>query len=357
MSAPKPSLRAACDNCYQAKVKCIPTPSGCQRCISLFSRCFHSPPGRPGRVPTVRSAPFNPESSNIPIPIQGEQKHEPGDLHLSLKGLTGDGVLSETATLDTPLNPWVPMDSPSINETLYGEAVLSFPEFAIEPPILTPTDGQWNDFGDDKKSCACFVSILQALEKAQRTDLQSLGLDVALRHNKDALLGVCNSIKCSIPHDSTTRLLILILLRKSLKLYQILFHLRLSAKPVNAREMNPASAPYSLHVANPALSSISPPPSAQPDYFNVLAHPHTEKHETVPQAIRLTLGSYHLDEADERSLKKQIFLLDVGKVPRLLERLDQRACSLDETDGLDLYNMMRSSLIADFRVVMTDVHS
>lgn len=230
MSAPKPSLRAACDNCYQAKVKCIPTPSGCQRCISLFSRCFHSPPGRPGRVPTVRSAPFNPESSNIPIPIQGEQKHEPGDLHLSLKGLTGDGVLSETATLDTPLNPWVPMDSPSINETLYGEAVLSFPEFAIEPPILTPTDGQWNDFGDDKKSCACFVSILQALEKAQRTDLQSFGLDVALRHNKDALLGVCNSIKCSIPHDSTTRLLILILLRKSLKLYQILFHLRLSAK-------------------------------------------------------------------------------------------------------------------------------
>jgi hypothetical protein len=64
-----------------------------------------------------------------------------------------------------------------------------------------------------------------------------------------------------------------------------------------------------------------------------------------------------LDEADERSLKKQIFLIDVGKVPRLLERLDQRACGLDEADGLDLYNMMRSSLIADFRAVMTDVQS
>lgn len=144
------------------------------------------------------------------------------------------------------------------------------------------------------------MSILHALKKTQRTDLQSLGLDVALRHNKDALLGVCNSVKCSIPHDSTTRLLIIILLRKSLKLYQILFHLRLRAKAVNAREVNPASAPYSLHVANPALPTISPPSSGQPDYFNLLAHPHIEKHKTVPQGIRLALGSYHLDEADER---------------------------------------------------------
>lgn len=357
MSAPKPSLRAACDNCYQAKVKCVPTPSGCQRCISLNSPCFHSPPGRPGRVPIARNPLFNPEASTTSTPVQGEGDDEPGDLNLSLKGLTGDDVLPETATLDTPLNGWVSMDPLSISEALYGESVIAFPEFATRLPFSTPTDRQFNNFGNDKKSCACFGSTLQALGKAQRTDLQSLGLDVALRHNKDALLTVCNSIKCSISHDSTTRLLILILLRKSLKLYQIIFHLRLSAKSINTPEMDPVSAPYSIHVANPALS-ISPTSSGQSDYFNLLVHPHAEKHlESPPQATRLTLGSYQLDEADERSLKKQIFLLDVGKVPRLLERLDQRACNLDETDGLDLYNMMRSSLIADFRVVMTEIHS
>jgi hypothetical protein len=357
MSAPKSSLRAACDNCYQAKVKCVPTPSGCQRCISFYSPCFHSPPGRPGRVPTARNLSFNPEASTTSTSSQSKENDEPRDLHPSLKGLTGNGDFPETATLDIPLNGWVSMDPPSINEALYGESHIAFPEFAMRSPLSTRTDRQFNDFGDDMKSCTCFESTLQALEKAQRTDLQLLSLDIALRHNKDALLTVCNSIKCSVSHDSTTRLLILILLRKSLKLYQILFHLRLSAKSVDTPEINPTSAPYSLHVDNPSLST-SPTSIGQSDYFNVLIHPHAEKRlRSPPQSTRLTLGSYQLDEADERSLKKQIFLLDIGKVPRLLERLDQRACHLDEADGLDLYNMMRSSLIAYFRVVMTDIHS
>jgi hypothetical protein len=78
---------------------------------------------------------------------------------------------------------------------------------------------------------------------------------------------------------------------------------------------------------------------------------------TATNAVRLSLGSYTLDHADESSLTKQILLLDVNKVPRLLERLDRRACGLDESDGLDLYNMMRSALIAEFRAIMTEVDS
>ncbi|KAL2825519.1 hypothetical protein BJY01DRAFT_230168 [Aspergillus pseudoustus] len=78
---------------------------------------------------------------------------------------------------------------------------------------------------------------------------------------------------------------------------------------------------------------------------------------TGENAVRLSLGSYTLDHADESSLTKQILLLDVNKVPRLLERLDRRACGLDEADGLDLYNMMRGALIAEFRAIMTDVET
>lgn len=309
---------------------------------------------------------FHPEASNIPTPTQGAEAKGSGDLALSLMDLTGDGALLDTTTpVDTDLTGWMPWTTPSINETTaYGESPVPFPEFAIRPRIMSPAaaDGQFHDSaGHDMNSCACFKSILQSLEKAQRTNLQSLGLDVALRQNKEALLNICASIKCSISHDSTTRLLILVLLRKALKLYRLLFHLRLSARTVNGpSEMNnPVTSPYSPPVAYPALSSTSSVTSGQTDYFDFLVHSHPEQQhlESAPKATRLTLGTYQLDDADERSLKKQIFLLDVRKVPRLLERLDQRACGLDESDGLDLYNMMRSSLIADFRAVMTDVQS
>jgi hypothetical protein len=83
----------------------------------------------------------------------------------------------------------------------------------------------------------------------------------------------------------------------------------------------------------------------------------TQEHTTQGGVARLTLGAYQLDDADETSLTKHILLLDVKKVPRLLERLDRRACGLDEADGLDLYNMMRSALIADFRAIMMDVEA
>ncbi|OGE51905.1 hypothetical protein PENARI_c012G05352 [Penicillium arizonense] len=65
-------------------------------------------------------------------PSQGKEDDEPGDLHLSLRGIIGDGALPETATLDTPLNGWVSMDPPSISEALYGESVIAFPDMQLD---------------------------------------------------------------------------------------------------------------------------------------------------------------------------------------------------------------------------------
>lgn len=97
------------------------------------------------------------------------------------------------------------------------------------------------------------------------------------------------------------------------------------------------------------------------DYNVPSEHLYQEKDTTrgVPGqgSTRLTLGVYQLDDADESSLKKQILLLDVNKVPRLLERLDRRACGFDEIDGLDLHNMMHSALIAKRRAIVTAVEA
>lgn len=63
--------------------------------------------------------------------------------------------------------------------------------------------------------CTCFQSILRALEKIQKADTHSISLDFALGRNKEALIQICNSLNCTFPHDSTTRLLTMVLLRKT----------------------------------------------------------------------------------------------------------------------------------------------
>jgi hypothetical protein len=215
-------------------------------------------------------------------------------------------------------------------------------------------------------TCTCFQSILCALEKIQKADMHSLSLDFALSQNKEALMQICNSLNCTFPHDSTTRLLTMVLLRKNLHIYDLLYQLRFR----NEAETSTSNAelfPPSSHSLSPFTfpslrrQSFATGDNRQYDYNFPSEHLYQEKDTArgVPGqgSTRLTLGAYQLDDADKSSLKKQILLLDVNKVPVLLERLDRRACGLDETDGLDLYNMMRSAMIAKFRAIVTAVEA
>ncbi|KAI9930679.1 hypothetical protein ASPWEDRAFT_171303 [Aspergillus wentii DTO 134E9] len=319
MGTQKPALRASCDNCHRAKVKCVPvSTAGCHRCLTLNAKCIHSPPGRSGRTPSGRK-----NSASSAYPALNTEEY-------------GDAALSLDGAVDSTLSGWLSMPpTPSLEESVYTQLPIA-PE---TPSLSTILMDPFSETGNTSTHpCGCCTSILRALETVQQTDVNSLSLDVALARNKDALVHICTSIKCTLPHDSTTRLLILILLRKTLQLYKHLYQNRLKGRPA---------------VSSPGYSVSG----SDYDYFNVPSYTQPESSGTAPQIARLTLGTYQLDDADERSLTKQILLLDVVKVPRLLERLDQRACGLDEADGLDLYNMMRSSLIADFRGAMADLQS
>ena len=46
-------LRASCDTCYQAKVKCSKSRPLCQRCLISGTNCTYSPSARSGRAPRV----------------------------------------------------------------------------------------------------------------------------------------------------------------------------------------------------------------------------------------------------------------------------------------------------------------
>lgn len=415
MGTQKRALRASCDNCHQAKVKCIPTASGCQRCVGLNALCIHSPPGRSGRAPAASRessgghqvhqalhAPTPPQS-NPPQPLRelselSELSDPPNlrdsdddeDTHTHGPHSTVDyfsTVVDNEARHIEPIDPmlsgWFSMSSSSVSPLHTGDHGGNTAESSnLQAPthgIATPIPRATSDFvigvastqskastqslsgtqpghallgsNGHESLCACFHSIIRALEKIQGTNMRLLTLDVALSQNKEALLRICNALKCGTPHDSTTRLVILLLLRKNLHLYHLMYQSRLR----NRRELNDNTPnPFSTSLWSSLESDMSLPSQRHDAVFLT---GQTQEHSSQGGIARLSLGTYQLDGADETSLTKHILLLDVKKVPRLLERLDRRACGLDEADGLDLYNMMRSALIAEFRAVMMDVEA
>ncbi|CEL04154.1 hypothetical protein ASPCAL05286 [Aspergillus calidoustus] len=425
MGTQKRALRASCDNCHQAKVKCVATAAGCQRCVALNTLCVHSPPGRSGRVPTAnkehiptppRSSPSRPQSDQVSIMdfTTDSVMMEPVDSMLSdwfsmsaattaamsplysggTQGVLIDPSIS-TFSMGTPtaapISEFVPGDlsAPSQSQIPPSSASTQHPPQPLLPGqpqtqpqqqthlLYTPPPKN-HPPSSSTSTCTCFQTIVRALEKIQTANMRLLSMDVALSQNKESLIHICNALKCTSPHDSTTRLLMLVLLRKNLNLYNLLYHSRLRNRRDRGSRGSRGSSGGSPFSGNTDFDTDTTLGSRHPSdaglgFFS--AERHDEMDTSVPptdftaggggsgvagatpSTVRLSLGSYTLDHADESSLTKQILLLDVNKVPRLLERLDRRACGLDEADGLDLYNMMRSALIAEFRAIMTEVDS
>ncbi|KIA75886.1 hypothetical protein HK57_00328 [Aspergillus ustus] len=441
MGTQKRALRASCDNCHQAKVKCVPTAAGgCQRCVGLGTLCVHSPPGRSGRVPAANKD----QQQNIATPPRSSSSHHhPQSDRLSTIDFSGDSVMMEP--VDSMISDWFSMSAAAMSPIYSGtQGVLTDlpinhsssipstfsmgspppPPAALSdflaadlpshshshshsqsqnlssssatqhlPSLLATTNPQPTSHllytstpppkSAPPNTCTCFQTIMRALEKIQAANMRLLSMDVALSQNKESLIHICNTLKCTSPHDSTTRLLMLVLLRKNLNLYHLLYHSRLRSNRRDQRNNSvrgspgggngggvgsPFSVTESVLGGGRRLSELGgggggllfgserelevSATSVRPSDL-VVGTAGDGSAGAVP--VRLSLGSYTLDHADESSLTKQILLLDVNKVPRLLERLDRRACGLDEADGLDLYNMMRSALIAEFRAIMTEV--
>ncbi|KAJ2983597.1 hypothetical protein NQ176_g576 [Zarea fungicola] len=199
------------------------------------------------------------------------------------------------------------------------------------------------------QQCGCFQSIIKALQDIQNPAVQTFSLDAMLSCNKEALVAICNSLKCSSSHDGTTRLVTLVVVQRALYLYRNLYESRLHERHRSTHHSQDST--YSSSSSQWSASSCPTPSiSLDKDSFGLSAHDGGSV-ASSPEAGRgrLSLGAYKLDFADEDSLTKQILILDLNKIPRLLERLDRRAYGPDESDGLDLYNILRSALVTEFR--------
>ncbi|KAK3175480.1 hypothetical protein K4F52_010231 [Lecanicillium sp. MT-2017a] len=202
--------------------------------------------------------------------------------------------------------------------------------------------------------CGCFQSIIQALQDIQNPAVRSFSLDAMLSCNKAALVAICDSLKCSSAHDGTTRLVTLVVVHRALHLYRILYQSRLQAQhnSILRDHDSPGNTSCSRWSGSSGHTSST---GTNKGSFSFASGEGTNVSSARDASKgRLSLGTYKLDSVDEDSLTKQILILDLNKIPRLLERLDRRAYGPDEPDGLDLYNILRSALVTDFRSLLMD---
>ena len=293
-----PTLRASCDSCNQAKVKCTKQQPQCQRCKKHNIECIYGISLRAGKR---ASQPPLPKKAESPPPL-------PTDWNMDLSANTApyspldmDGVCPSMFEYDMPF----PLDGYQGNiftndDTFIPMAGLTFPDhihssstatnistcntspvmsdsllLSLSTGMVCPSNTQ-NMPTSLFASCSCFRTTILTLSTLQQLSESShTTFDVALVHNKEAVTLCLNTLKCSCSSDSTIVLLVATLLAKTIHIYD---------RPCGAWKA----------VENRKMSQDSKAVTA-----------------------RLTLGAYSIDESDEERLKTEIVKMELRKVVRV----------------------------------------
>lgn len=252
--APKPRhsrLRASCDSCFLAKVKCSKSRPMCLRCLTCGTDCKYSPSSRAGKPKSDASRgsqssklrdmslPEYPQASTVayttpPMNIDDEHPSSHGqdtDWPLtpnSIDGQTNRHSISSTimpipaneslteaedsvtnGDLFNPSFPWT--NTPRINMASGSSRITSLaPWFECEtnfntssPPGLGPNPNIYlsNTMAAKSPTCNCFNTCLQALQALHNNTYSTTSVpsfDVVLTVNRKAVDGCAMMLNCPI---------------------------------------------------------------------------------------------------------------------------------------------------------------
>lgn len=244
-----PKLRASCDTCHSAKIKCIKTDTGCQRCDNSAGdlACKYSP-----AVPRVYHKKSNPnrlEESQIPLPITSSESallHDsygtqvafnqdiyaaaaapPSTFDEQIYGVGANAepnsffwqylpqssigvppcpnlwpsnIDSESTTTTTPVltNAATPTTAGS---TTSGSNKANFGHYPLAPPSASSQGMAFS-----RAPCECFAHLLEAMQHMNiHTTSRNPKLDAVLSANQTAVKHCLTSLQCSdsqtISHD------------------------------------------------------------------------------------------------------------------------------------------------------------
>ncbi|KAG9248817.1 hypothetical protein BJ878DRAFT_288653 [Calycina marina] len=296
-----PTLRASCDNCNGAKVKCTKQQPQCQRCKKNNIDCIYGISLRAGKRASqqpqlpkkVETPPPLPTDWNMdltatasyssldmdvcpsifeydmPFPLEGYQSnvfpkediYSGDDIFLPMADLTYPEHIHKASTAT---NTSTSHTSPAMSDSLF---------LSLSTGMARPSHTQQTPNSLFTSCSSCFRGTVLTLSTLQQlSDSTHISFDVALVHNKEAVALCLATLKCSCAADSTVVLLVASLLAKIIHIYE---------RPCGA--------------------------------WKAVEHPNMS-HDSKAVTARLTLGAYNVDEGDEEKLKAEIVKMELRKV-------------------------------------------
>lgn len=346
-----PQLRHTCDTCNIAKVKCSKTKPRCARCEARKAECVYSVSLRSIKGTDCNSrhlgySDFNgdrtdtPKGSLPPTPITPVSLST-SEVSQPVKPLPDAGF--NASILDGWTIPFSEVDDQLI-----------FPDFgeADDPTMAPPNGFPENDNGPDQRDhffsdrsymhrpptrdlirpcqsnsnspsptqkCSCRQRILARLSDSWLAGRSSsIPFDKSLSENKTIIALCTSTLECPNPShtdDITLMLTIIALLTQIITIFD-------SPHP-DWSDTNPCSPDEASTYPSKKSSSTLSNHSNNDQSHLPAAH----------QRVRLSLGSYQLDQRDEQVLRGNLLRIELGKIVDLVELFERRFGSAN--DGCD----------------------
>ncbi|KAF1976207.1 hypothetical protein BU23DRAFT_551686 [Bimuria novae-zelandiae CBS 107.79] len=395
-------LRNSCDACNTAKVKCSKERPCCRRCQRKEQFCVYSVSLRCSKRPVdghktstqKRSSP----STASTQPVSGLPAH---GLSLST-GLEGvlDASLDSASTIPSSLYDFdslsalsdVNFDLHNLDDYFSSDTYLPPTNFhayantaASTPPAQSTFLGQkeprYSDCIPPSVSrptvplCGCQQHILSKLSELSLSATNSnapVPFDRALSENR-AIVALCTSTldcsTCARSDDITLILTLSALLAHVLQVFESLFRHRreaLSSRsgtgdtggPSPPESVTSRDTPSSFALTFPSLDLLTPPGSVHGSRAGTTAASglSTPAAFGSPLAaggpthtVRLSLGTYELDERDEFILQTSLLKIELSKITALVEAFEARLCATKLHHDLVAY--LRGSLGANYEAL------
>ncbi|KAF2443246.1 hypothetical protein P171DRAFT_487196 [Karstenula rhodostoma CBS 690.94] len=342
-------LRNSCDACNTAKVKCSKERPCCRRCQRKELFCVYSVSLRCSKRPVDnRSASTTKKPSGVNSTPNARPKNpinnEPSMSRLPPLSTGLEGGLD--ATLDSAISTSlydfdslsalsdVNFDLHNLDDYFSTDAYLPPTNFSVyaNTTASTPPAPHKSLSRPPAQLCGCQQHILSKLSELSLSSSGSapVPFDRALSENR-AILAICTSTlscpTCARSPDTTLLLTLSALLAHALHVFESLFPPCIphsaprdptSSPPDTASSTR--SSETNFNMFNTGLELMTPPASVHGSRPN----PTTSPGLSTPPAVRLSLGSYELDDRDSHLLRTSLLQMELGKISACVEAFEAR---------------------------------
>ena len=306
-------LRSACDACAVAKVKCDKKQPTCDRCRQNNFACAYSPSRRHGKHSWASRVAQQSALSLLPLPAYTPNESVNG----RLENVNGNSNEPAPQTV-VPMNldqfdlDWADFDMSGSMSMAPPVNILPPTDIVRAEPVTSPARFQPGVHDCEAKAlttlhslhyCTMFHSEMPGVSMTnpplQRPSISLIPLDKVLMFNRLAIATIRSLLACSCAKQLHVGFLYMAILSKSLEWYRF------------------AIAPQT-HADCP---SIDTPGSSDCDTTTWSAS------ETIPtrgvKATSIQIGSFNLEEDDQRALMRNVLTREVKKLEMVLDEMQR----------------------------------